>query len=309
MSFFSLNQRSGALLSIFIIVCVWGSASSVTKLSVENTPPYVFAFLRNLVASTSLLIFYLYRRKRNNIKPMIAPFRKVVWMGLTGITFFYLFFNIALYYTTAAAGALIQGFIPVAIILLAILFLKERLTGLQAGGILLSVCGVIMIGFVGEMTGARNSVLGNILMIFAVLSWGAYTIISKSMKQYDAIYLTTITTLVGTAGLIPAVVIELWNRPSFPAISLNAWLSILYLGLLSSSVCYILYNKVLKVLSGVQVGNFMNLDPIIGAVIAVLVLDERVTIWQIIGTVLVLGGVTVTSMKAPKPPKGGFRSV
>lgn len=292
---FTNKQRTTAFLSILFVVIVWGSASSVTKYAVENVPPYFFAFLRNLVGSVCLLPFFLYQRKRNPQQPT-APFKKMLWMGLTGITFFYLFFNIGLYYTNAATGALIQGFIPIAIILLALIFLRERLNSLQAVGVFISVTGVILIGFAAAVPGARNSFLGNILMIFAILSWGVYTIIAKSMKQYDPVYLTTISTWIGTVGLLPAMVIELWGR-DIPVVSTGTWMAILYLGFISSAICYILYNRVLKVLSAIQVGNLMNLDPIFGAIVAVLFLHESVTIWQIGGTLLVLLGVALTSAK------------
>jgi drug/metabolite transporter (DMT)-like permease len=300
MSFFSFNRKTVALLSMLLIVTVWGSASSVTKLSVENIPPYIFAFLRNLVASVCLLLFYLYRRKKNTTPAPVLPMKRVIWMALTGITFFYVFFNLGLYYTSAATGALIQGFIPVAIVLLAIFFLHEKLKGIQAFGIVLSVAGVIMIGFVGTAPDARDNLLGNVLIILAVLCWAVYTIISKTMETHDPVYLTALTTWIGTACLLPAVLIEYWNKPVIPSISAGGWAAILYLGVFSSAICYILYNRVMKTLSAVQVGSFMNLDPVIGAVIAVIFLQEKVTWWQIGGTVLVLVGVALTSGKKSK---------
>lgn len=296
MSFFSTKNKTGAIISIALIVVVWGSASSVTKYSVETIPAYCFAFLRNAVASICLLPFFLYQRKKNPQLPM-PPFKKMIWMGLTGITFFYLFFNIALYFTTAAMGALIQGFIPVAIILLAILFLKERIKNWQIVGVLLSVIGVVMIGFTGNFPGARDALLGNTLMICAVMCWGIYTILAKALQQYDSIYLATIATWIGTIGLLPAVIIEGWGR-ELPTITAGGWVAIIYLGLVSSAICYILYNKVVKILPAVQVGNFMNLDPVVGAVIAVLVLHDKVTLIQILGGLLVLGGVVLTSRKS-----------
>lgn len=297
MSLFSPGRKTGALFSIILIVTIWGSASAVTKLAVESIPPYVFALLRNIIAAACLLPYY-FIRKKNIPSSQALPWKKVTWMGLTGITFFYLFFNLALYYTTAAAGALIQGFIPVAIILLSILILKEKLKQLQIAGILLSVTGVVLIGFVGTFSGARNAILGNTLMILAVLCWGFYTIISKSLQQYDAVQLTTFSTTIGTIGLLPAAAFQLWQQQQWPTISMNGWLSILYLGVFSSAICYILYNKVLKVLSGVQVGNFMNFDPIVGALIAIIFLGERVTVWQVTGGVLVLIGVVLTSRRS-----------
>lgn len=290
--------KTGALFSIIFIVTVWGSASAVTKLAVDDLPPYVFAVLRNAIASFCLIPYYFIRRKNGLQGEHHPPTKKVILMGLTGITLFYLFFNLALYYTTASSGALIQGFIPVSIILLSIIFLKERLKRTQAAGVFCSIAGVVLLGFVGEFSGARNAVLGNTLMIFAVLAWGFYTIISKSLNKYDAVQLTTFSTVIGTIGLLPAAAIEIWKMPGLPVISVNVWLSVLYLGVFSSAVCYILYNRVLKTLSGVQVGNFMNFDPVIGATIAVVFLNEKVTIWQIAGTLLVLAGVTLTSRKS-----------
>jgi drug/metabolite transporter (DMT)-like permease len=295
MSLFSTKNKTGAFISIALIVIVWGSASSVTKYSVETIPAYCFAFLRNAVASVCLLPFFLYQRKKNPSLPL-PPFRKMVWMGLTGITFFYLFFNIALYFTTAALGALIQGFIPVAIILLAIFFLKERIRNWQIAGVALSVIGVVMLGFTGDFPGARNAILGNTLMVCAVICWGVYTILAKSLQNYDSIYLATIGTWIGTAALLPAMIIEGWGK-ELPVITWQGWIAIIYLGLVSSAICYILYNRVVKILPAVQVGNFMNLDPVVGAIIAVLVLHDKVTIIQIIGGLLVLGGVVLTSRK------------
>lgn len=290
-----MNPKLIATISIFLIVIIWGSASSVTKVAVEDIPPYLFAFLRNLVASICLVPFFLVRKKKGFKQPSIPPKSTLFWMALTGVALFYIFFNLGLFYTTASAGALIQGFIPVAIILLAILFLRETLKTKQTIGIILSIIGVVMIGFIGEMPQARNNLLGNVLIIFAVLSWGSYTIISKRMEKYDSVYLTSMTTWIGTALLLPAVAIEYYNDPVIPSISVNGWLAILYLGVFSSAICYVLYNRVMKTLSAVQVGNFMNLDPVFGAVIAVIFLKEEVTPWQIGGAALVLVGVVVTS--------------
>lgn len=290
------NQKTIALLSMLFIVLVWGSAATVTKYAVEHMPPFIFAFLRNTVASICLLPFYLMRRKSGFQQEGSAPLGKLIVMGLTGITCFYLLFNIAFYYTTGAVGALIQGFIPVAIILMAVIFLRERLNGKQIFGILLSVIGVILLGFTGEIPEARNALLGNGIMILAIISWGAYTTMAKSMERFDPIYLSTMTIWIGTIGLFPAALYEYW-KGGFPVISTGAWSAILYLGIFSSAVCYILYNRVLKILPAVQVGNFMNLDPVFGFLIAVIFLKDRITPIQVGGAILVLAGVFFTSGK------------
>ncbi|MFT4024769.1 MAG: DMT family transporter, partial [Flavihumibacter sp.] len=224
------------------------------------------------------------------------PVGILVAMGLTGITVFYILFNTSFYYTTAAVGALIQGFIPAGIIIMAVIFLKEKLRLLQVAGIILSVLGVLLLGFSGDIPAARNALLGNSLMLLSVVCWGAYTILSKSMAAYDPVYLTCMTVWIGTAGLLPAALFDL-RHGQWPVISTGSWLAIIYLGFFSSAVCYILYNRALKVLPAVQVGNLMNFDPFFGALFAVWLLHDQLGWLQVTGALLVIGGVVLTSRR------------
>lgn len=228
------------------------------------------------------------------------PWGSVFAMGLFGVSFYYIFFNISLVYTPASTGALIQGFIPATIALLAAIFLKEKLTGMQIAGIIISVLGVALIGFISEPAAkSANPVLGTVLMILAVIDWAVYTIISKKMTAIHPLLITTYCTVIGTIFLLPAVYIE-WRQHSFPAVSFKDWLGICYLGVFASAICYLLYNSALNYLSAVQVGNFLNLDPVIGAVFALIVLKESISLWQVGGSVLVLIGIWLSSKHANK---------
>lgn len=183
---------------------------------------------------------------------------------------------------------------PVAIAVPAVLFLKEKLSGRTILGILLSVIGVILVGFVGENQTSENGTLGNILMILSVFSWATYTVISKSIKGHDPLLITALSTFIGTAFLLPVVAVELWSSP-IPEISGKAWAAIIYLGVFASALSFLLYNTALKTLSAAQIGNFMNLDPVIGAVIAIIFLKDNITGLQIAGGILVLAGVWLSS--------------
>ena len=290
------RQRNSALLSMLVVVLVWGSAATVTKLAVEQRPAFLFAFLRNLVASVCLIPFFISAKKKAAPGSTNAPIGKLIAMGLTGISLFYILFNISFYYTTAAVGALIQGFIPAGIIIMAVIFLKERLRQWQVWGIIVSIIGVLLLGFSGDIPAARNAFLGNSLMLLSIVCWGAYTILSKSMLQYDPVYLSCMTIWIGTAGLLPAALYDLRGL-QWPTISAGSWLAIFYLGIFSSAVCYILYNRALKILPAVQVGNLMNFDPFFGAFFAVWLLHESLGWLQITGALLVILGVMITARK------------
>jgi drug/metabolite transporter (DMT)-like permease len=287
-----------AVISMLFVMLVWGSSFAVTKDQVTHIPPVCYAFLRFGIASVCLLCMSMFRSRHNPEKRVPLPVAPLFWMGFSGVGCFYVFFNYSLVYTTASMGALLQAFIPAVIAVLAWFVLKETVRPLQAVSILISVAGVVLVAFVGQSgSTAPKPVLGNVLMLISVCSWGVYTIISKKLAGYDALSVTCYSSIIGTALLIPGVVVELWHKP-WPPISLGAWVSLLYLGALGSAVCYLLYNKALNDLPASAVGIFINLDPIIGAAIAVVFLHERIFFWQVVGALLVLLGMWLSSKSA-----------
>ncbi|MEN0052651.1 MAG: DMT family transporter [Mucilaginibacter sp.] len=294
-----LNKKLIGLSSILFVMIVWGSSYPVTKIIINDVPPLTLAFLRCSIGALTLLgLFFI-----SKDKPVKAYFNDVPWlaivcMGLTGVTGFYFFFNLSAQLTSASVGSLIQGFIPVCIALFAAIFLKEKLSAAQINGIIISLIGVVLIGFLAPNNNdVPNSTRGNLYMIVAILAWAAYTIISKKVAQLNPFLITSLSSLAGALFLLPAALFE--NRlHGWPVIHLNSWLVILYLGIISSGVCYLLYNQSLKVLTAAQVGNFANLDPVVGLFIALVFLHDKVNLLQIAGAVLVLAGIVLSTGKS-----------
>lgn len=287
-----MSKHTVAVISLVFVMLVWGSSFPITKMAVAELPPVLFAFLRFTVASIILLAIFLIKGKKTGPK---FPFLTIVLMGLSGITFYYIFFNFSLKYTSASIGALLQGFIPVIIALMAAIFLKEKLSFRQLAGILISIVGVIFVGFIAAPPGnASNPLVGNLLMIVSIFSWAIYTILSKKVAALDPVIVITFLTWAGTLFLVPAVLFELKDQP-WPRPSLSAWMAVIYLGAAASALGYILYNSALEHLSAAQVGNFLNLDPVVGALLAFFFLHEKILFWQVAGSVLVLIGVWLSA--------------
>jgi drug/metabolite transporter (DMT)-like permease len=294
------NKRLVGLVSILFVMIVWGSSFAVTKVIVNVVPPLTLAFYRCSVGALTLLSIFFIRKGRSADRHLAdIPWGVIILLGFTGVTVFYIFFNLSVRLTSASVGALLQGFIPVCIAVLAAVFLKEKLSIKQVFGIIISVTGVIFIGFLSSnQSSTGNSITGNVLMIIAVIAWGVYTIISKKVADRDPLLITSLCTLSGSALLLPAAIYENWGK-GWPSVSFSGWLAILFLGALASGICYLLYNKSLQLLTAAEVGNFINLDPLVGFIIALAFLHESVNMVQIIGAVLIVVGIVLSTTPSP----------
>ncbi|WP_298708018.1 DMT family transporter [Chitinophaga sp.] len=293
-------MQTRGLLSILVVLLIWGSSFSVTKFVVTEVPPLTAAAIRNTIACLALLPFYLLSRRKS--KPPL-PFGKLTLMGLSGTTIYYLCFNTGMHYIPASTGAIIEGLVPVAIAIPAALFLKEHLSGRLVAGIILSVIGVILVGFVGTSGESKNGPLGSALIIGAVCLWSVYTLLSRTVKDYDTLQVTAVSMMIGTVLSYPIGMLEV-QQLGWPVISWQAWLGLCYCGILASAVAYFLYNKALESLPAAQVGNFLNLNPVIGAIVAFIFLHESFTALQWAGGVLVIAGIWLSSKKSdPQPEK------
>ena len=286
-----------SFIALFAAIFIWGFAYVVTKSGLSTVPPMLFALLRYAVASVLLVPLALARGGLSRV-PQPVPWKTLLLMSLTGVTVYYILFNLALAYTTASQTALIQSAFPAIVAIMAFLWLHEHVSKRRVVGIVLAVIGVVLIVANTEAdAGARDPLLGNALAFASVLVWGVYTILAKRMAKADPIAVTATISLIGTILLIPAVLIEGANV-SLSSIPKSGWVPILYLGALASATSYLLYSRALRDIDASLVGTFINLSPVIGVVAGVVVLDESVTVPAIIGGILVLAGVWISSRRS-----------
>ncbi len=100
-----MSKKLLSVISLVFVMVVWGSSFTVTKVAVREMPPVYFAFLRFAVAAVIMVVILFVNRRKVSLA---APWQSVVYMGLSGITFFYIFFNYSLRYTSASTGAILE---------------------------------------------------------------------------------------------------------------------------------------------------------------------------------------------------------
>lgn len=287
-----MSQRAIAVVTLVAVMIVWGSTFVITKAAIMELPPLTLAFVRVTIGALVLVPFAL---------PRIGSARDLPWrwlwaMGSIGVALYYVVFNLALVFTSASQGALVQSSIPAVTACIAMRWLGERASRKRVLGIALSIAGVIVVFAQGTQNNAAapSPTLGNLLMFASVVTWGLYTAMAKRVAGYDSMLITSVVTAIGSLLLLPLAAVELWHR-EMPTPSTDAWLGASYLGVCASGAGYLLYNYSLKHMAASQVGVFTNLIPIVGVLTGVIALGEPLSWQAIAGGVIVMVGVVLTT--------------
>lgn len=294
-----MSRRSLAIVSLILLMVVWGSTFVITKAAAQDISPLTLAALRFLIAAAILMPVAIVRGDWQSL-PKPLPLAALTGTALTGIAGFTIAFNYALVYGSASQGALIYSLLPAAVAIAAVLFLKEHLSKRRIAGIALSIVGVGLVAIGGEADrGSPQPLLGALWMVGAVLLWAGYTVFAKRLADADQVVTAALISLLGVLMLAPLALIELSAEP-WRAPPLQAWGGVIFLGVVASALAYIVYGHALRELDASLVGAYINLDPIVGVITAVLFLDETLHTGQMIGGAIALVGMWLASTE-PSP--------
>lgn len=290
-----------AYLFLVITAIIYASNILVGK-AINELPPNTIAFFRVFIAFLIMLPIGWKQAVRHRVvfqkewKPLLA-------LALTGVAFFNTFIYAALQYTSATNVSIMEASIPVVTIVFSMLFLKERLFGMQWLGVILSVVGAIWVITEGSWQVIRNLAfnIGDIIMIGAVLIWVFYSILVKyHMHKFPVYGSLLVMFIIANIVLFPIALIE-WIVAGFPPVfETEHMLGLFYLGIFPSVIALILWNKGVEAVGPSQASIFLNFIPVFTIVGAVLFLDESVGLAQIVGAVVVIVGVLLTTRKEAK---------
>ena len=284
----SSGGRSGAIAALLVVVAIWSSTFVATKLLFGQAGPSQIALLRFVVASAILLPFAWGDLTRRQL-----PWGRLALMGLTGVAGYFTFQNFGLVYTSASSAALILACLPALVAISAALFLGERLNRVRSVGVLASVVGVVAIVILGEPEPtAPNPLLGDGLMLLCSVSWVAYTTIGKGTERLPAHVVSAASIGIGALFVAPIAFVETLGR-GLPTLTPGGWLGILYLGSGASAGAFFLWNYALRRLDASEATVYLNLIPLLGVVLAAAALGESIGPAEVLGALLIVGGVTL----------------
>ena len=272
-----------------LTVGIWGLTFISTKVLIEHglSPQEIF-LLRFLMAY--LGIWFISPRKLfgDNWKDELW----LLWGGVTGGSFYFFTENTALEITLATNVAFIVCTAPLLTTILSLLiYKKEKATAGLVGGSLLALVGVALVVYNGHFI-LKISPLGDFLTLLAAFSWAFYSLIMKKMSgRYRTTFITRKIFFYGILTILPAFILHPWQFSLSGLWQPAVWMNLLFLGVLASLVCFVVWNIILKQLGTVRASNYIYLNPLFTLIGSAVLLDEQFTVMSLMGAMLILGGV------------------
>ena len=272
-----------------LVVGIWGLTFISTKVLIGyGLSPQEIFLLRFLMAYLGIWFISLRKLFADNWKDELW----LLWGGVTGGSFYFFTENTALEITLATNVAFIVCTAPLLTTILSLLiYKKEKATAGLVGGSLLALVGVALVVYNGHFI-LKISPLGDFLTLLAAFSWAFYSLIMKKMSgRYRTTFITRKIFFYGILTILPAFILHPWQFSLSGLWQPAVWMNLLFLGVLASLVCFVVWNIILKQLGTVRASNYIYLNPLFTLIGSAVLLDEQFTVMSLMGAMLILGGV------------------
>lgn len=286
-------------LILVLVAFLWGINPPIMKIGLVHIPPMPYNAVR-LFAALAVGCFVLRRMC------IWLPLRREDWKTLTisslGFFFFQLFFTFGVQLTTAGNSSLILGSLPVSVAIINHFHRIEKIQAHVIKGIIISLAGVsLMVTGTGkELSLVGDHTIGAVLLLFAQMSYGYYTVFSRPLSaNYSAYQITAYILLIST-GLftivsLPSVIAVDWQTVPWPG-----WASILYSGIFPLCLANCLWIWGTAKAGSTTAALYNNLSPVFAVVGGYLFLGETFGWLQFIGAATILVGLYISKGKNTK---------
>ncbi|MCI0548415.1 MAG: DMT family transporter [Candidatus Rokubacteria bacterium] len=295
-------RQTRSLLTLVLVVLLWGSYPPLAKVALVDFPPLILVTLRTSLASVFLAVLLL-RRGWDEFRALgaAAELRVFAVLGFAGIFLSTGGTYLGIAFTTAASAAILQAVTPILVAIGARLYLGERLRADQWLGVWCSLLGVLLVITRASWRAVAGLELqpGDFLLLLSQAGWAVYTIYGKRvLAVHSPAVATTTAYIAGSLMLLPVAVL---TAPLFPAPNFAApvaWLVVATQAFLGG-IAHVYWYEAVRSVGPSQTAIFMNLQPVVGVLLAYWLLGERIEPGQILGGIAVLLGVALTTRPGP----------
>lgn len=281
-------------LLLLLVMMLWGFNLSALKVLVVAIDPFVLTSFRILIAGVTVL--FISKAMGIFRFPTWKEFRLIMYIGLFNVVLHHMFLALGLFSTSGVNAGLILGSGPLITMMLSIILLKDKVTRLRVFGFLLGFTGIILTTLAGS-NGLSSLSIGDGMVFISILAQAfSFILISKLNPTFDPRLLTGYMLVFGSIVLF--IFSILFDRSFVEVQALFSWkfgLLFLFSAVLCTAFGHMTYNYAIKQVGPVETTIFINLNTFFALLGAALFLGEPIIHNQLLGLVLILGGVFIGS--------------
>jgi len=288
------DRRGRAILFTVLAGVLWGTSFPVIKVGLNYVDPYMFVFLRFLVASIIMFSILIVKRTHK----FEFEKRRIVWiLGLTnGVA--YLLQYVGMSYTSAAKSSLLVNLSAIWVAILSSLALKERLGTRKTIGIVAGILGVLLITTnLNFRTLGQGMLIGDMLVLLSGIVWAFFTVYNKRLVS-NSMEMIQFLTWTLFATMLPLVPFLYFSTTTPLALPIQAWLAIAYTATFCWVIPYYLWLEGLKQISAVSSSIILLTEVIVALAISSTLLNETLTVVSGVGALLVIVAIALVSWGA-----------
>lgn len=279
-----------AIGALILVTVIWGGGFVASDIALESMKPFQIMMVRLLLASVLMGVISRGQRKsEEKLKDRAGAIKAGILMGVT-LFMGFAFQIIGLQYTTPSKNAFLTALNVVIVPFIAFVILKKKIGAKGIIGAVMSVFGVALLSLNGSFTVS----LGDGLTLFCAVGF-AFQIFftSEFVKKYPASVLNTVQMF--TAFVLSAISLMIFGENDFQ-VTTQGWLSALYLGVVSTTICYLLQTACQKYIDETKAAIILSMESVFGTIFSILILHEVVTVRMVIGCAVILAAVIISNM-------------
>ena len=290
------------ILMMMIAVIVWACAFPFISIGLGELSFINLTIMRFLVVCVAFFIILLLVPKKFSklYKKDILP---IFILGFFGVMVYHLGLNYGEQYISPSVASLIIATIPIYVVILATIFLNEKIKIVKLFGIILALLGVIIISIWGKenISIEVDYIFAAFAVLLAAIMGALYTIAGKKLlERYNGLSLTVYAIVLGSIGLIPFVFISPTLIDEITMMSTTAWVAILFLGIFSTVIGYVIWYVALEMKTASSVSVYLYAIPVLSTIISYFFLGDEITYFFVLGGVFVILGLVLVNIKTKK---------
>ncbi|MET0185560.1 MAG: DMT family transporter [Achromobacter sp.] len=294
------NTSRRAYFLLIVTTLFWGGNMVAARMAVGEISPMALSFFRWLICAVSLIVIAR-RDVAAHWRALLPHWKLILPMAIGGMTAYGNLLYVAASHTSGINLSIIQGAIPVFVLIGAFVFQRKRTNALTLAGVALTLVGILYMATRGHLEAltALQFNIGDIYVVLAGICYAGYALGLPHRPAVPAIVFFTALACVGMVASLPLFLVEAASGDLVMPTTPKAFAIVMYIGLGPSFIAQLLFMRGVALIGPSRAGLFINLVPIFGAIMSVLILGEPFASYHAVALACVLGGIFLAERKRP----------